>query len=135
MGGDFGDGEVGLGDDGGDNIVDGGVDEAHAAVGGEEAEGLDVEDLGDGAIAVIVPVVVLLTRTAADKVGLEAADHAANDLGLSAVVGPGDDARGEAFDGAAVEAIRVVDGQEERVDAAEGVDIVAGDGANVGFAG
>lgn len=107
----------------GDDVVHGGGDEAQGAVGREEAQGLDVQ--------------VLRARSAVVRVGggLDAADDAADDFRFGAVVGPGDDARERVVDGALVEGVRVADGEEQRVDAAEGVDVVGGDGTDGGFAG
>lgn len=106
------------------DVVHGGGDEAQGAVRGEETQGLDVQVLR----ARIVVVVGVGGR-------LDAADDAADDLGLGAVVGPGDDARERVVDGTLVKGVRVADGEEQGVDAAEGVDVVGGYGPDGGFAG
>lgn len=114
---------------GGNDVVQRGGDEAHGAVGRQQAERLDVQVLGDLGPAV----------WGADvDVGLDAADEAADGFGVGAIVGPGDDAgeaAGDGVGGAVVEGLGVVDGEEESVEAAEGVDVGGGDGADGGFAG
>jgi hypothetical protein len=71
-------------------------------------------------------------------IGLDATDDAANGLGLAAIMGPSDDAgeaAGDGIGGAAVEGLGVADGEEERIEASQSVDVVGGDGADGGFAG
>ena len=108
----------------GDDVVHGGVDQAEAAVGGEEAQGADVERGGAGRGG-----------------GLDAADDAADDLGAFVVpcfLGPGYDAReaaGDGVGGEVVEGVRVADGEEEGVYAPQGGGVVLGYEADVGPAG
>ncbi len=106
-----------------EDVVEGGVGEAERAVQGEDAEAADVEGGGGGISRLLL---------------LGDADNGADNLGLLgqavAVAGPGDDARvavgQRGVEHGGVEAVGEGDGQEERVEAAQGGYVGGLDGAD-----